>query len=382
MAEKYEITRTSQRSAVVSDTVLWETDTTRLTLRPEIVRNPHNAEASVKVAFVHQRKSPKGTWEDVPTKPFSALKAGEEVKLPLHSESTLKLFHELRNLYALATQGKIGRGTTNLVVGPEKEMVEVGESRARGIKLLLEKGYSDDIWKELIASDPDLATRLSDARIHAKRQEALEEFRINMGRRQGEPWWQDFFERNTWIFGYGLKYQILKPIQAQPYYGGTNVTGTGAERGDFLQHTEADSKFTVLVDIKKPETLLLTGKLYRNGAWVLGEDLIGGVSQLQANCRRWEVQGSRTDENRETLAEQGILTVQPKGVLVIGHTKQLTQTGQKISFELFRRNVINPEIVTFDELYERAKYIVERTAQNAEESAQAIPVSDEDNVPF
>ena len=29
------------------------------------------------------------------------------------------------------------------------------------------------------------------------------------------------------------------------------------------------------------------------------------------------------------------------------------------SFELFRRNVAKPEIVTFDELFERAKFIVE-----------------------
>ena len=29
------------------------------------------------------------------------------------------------------------------------------------------------------------------------------------------------------------------------------------------------------------------------------------------------------------------------------------------SFELFRKNTTNPEIITFDELYERAKFIVQ-----------------------
>ena len=37
--------------------------------------------------------------------------------------------------------------------------------------------------------------------------------------------WQDFFEENTWIFGYGLRYQILRVIQAQPNYGGATVSG-------------------------------------------------------------------------------------------------------------------------------------------------------------
>lgn len=30
------------------------------------------------------------------------------------------------------------------------------------------------------------------------------------------------------------------------------------------------------------------------------------------------------------------------------------------SFELFRRNTGSPEIITFDELYERARYIVQQ----------------------
>jgi hypothetical protein len=28
------------------------------------------------------------------------------------------------------------------------------------------------------------------------------------------------------------------------------------------------------------------------------------------------------------------------------------------SFELFRRNTLSPEVITFDEIYERAKFIV------------------------
>ena len=35
---------------------------------------------------------------------------------------------------------------------------------------------------------------------------------------------------------------------------------------------------------------------------------------------------------------------------------------QYSSFELFRRSLNSPEIITFDELFERAKYIVESGA--------------------
>lgn len=364
MAEKYEVNRTSLQSAAVSDKVLYETSTTRLVLRPGIVENPHNVDACVNITFVYQRKTAKATWEDVPARPLSTMKAGEEVKLCLHTEPTLELFRQLDNLYAIATKGKIGFGKTSLVVGREEEIIQADASRAIVIKLLLAKGYSDDIWKALVLVNPDLATQLSYARIHTERKKALETFRLSLEQTREESWWQDFFERSTWIFGYGLKYQILKSIQSQPRYGGTNLAGKGTEKGDFLVRTEADIKFTVLVEIKRPDSQILGSKPYRNGAWQFGEDLTGGVSQLQANCRRWEVEGSQTEQNRETLQHEKIYTVHPKGVLVIGTTTQLNDIPKRNTFELFRRSITNPEILTFDELYERAKFIVEH-ADNA-----------------
>ena len=361
MTEKYEVNRTSLHSAAVTEKVLYKTSTTRLVLRPGIVENPHNVDASVNITFVYQRKTPNGSWEDVPAKPLSSMKAGEEVKLSLHTEPTLELFRQLDNLYTIATKGKIGFGKTSLVVGREEELIQADASRAVVIKLLLAKGYSDDIWQALVRVNPDLATQLSYARIHTERKKALEKFFLSLNQTREESWWQDFFERNTWIFGYGLKYQILKSIQSQPRYGGTNLRGKGTEKGDFLVRTEADVKFTVLVEIKRPDSQILGSELYRNGAWQLGEDLTGGVSQLQANCRRWEIEGSGAEQNREAFQQEKTYTVHPKGILVIGATSQLNDIAKRNTFELFRQSVTNPEILTFDELYERAKFIVEHT---------------------
>ena len=87
--------------------------------------------------------------------------------------------------------------------------------------------------------------------------------------------------------------------------------------------------------------------------------MAGGISQLQVNCRTWEVEGSVTESNRDRVetAEEA-LTITPKGILVIGRTNQLTTRDQKKSFELLRCNLHNPEIITFDELYNRASFIV------------------------
>jgi len=192
MAEKYEIQRTSLQSAAVSDKVLAESEskTTRLIVRSEIVKNPNNPDARVKISLIHQRKTLKGSWEDAPAEPLSALKAGEQVKLALHSEPTLELFHHLNNLFTIATKGKIGFGKTNLIVGREEEVIQTDAGRAKVIKLLLDKGYSDDIWSELIQTNPDLATRLSYARIQSERRAELQTFKTNLRLRQDESWWQ------------------------------------------------------------------------------------------------------------------------------------------------------------------------------------------------
>ncbi len=383
MSEQYEFQRTSNQSAVGSDKVLAETGTTRLILRYEAVQNTKNPDARIKIAFIHQRKSPKGNWEDSPNVPLNTLKAGEQVKFSLHSEPILRLFEQLKNLFAVATSGRIGTGKTKLVVAREEEIIQTDSKRANVIKLLLGKGYSQEIWNELIRTNPDLATRLSYARIHAERAAALKSFQANLTANRAEEWWQEFFERNTWIFGYGLNYQILKSVQAQPRYGGLSVTGRGVQKGDYLQRTEAAVKFTVLVEIKRPDTKLLGNDQYRNGAWALGGEVAGGVVQMHANCSAWEKEGSRNEANQERLTQRGIFTVQPKGILVIGHTNQLNDRQKRSTFEMFRRNMHNPEILTFDELYERAKFIVRHTGQPAPISASGSSDSEpDDEIPF
>ncbi len=386
MTEKYHMHSTSRQSATLEDVVLKHTSTTRLLLRPLIVDNPNNAEAGVKITFVHQRKNKADEWEDLPGPPLSSLKAGDLAKLALDSETTLALLNELKNLYAIRKTAGVKLGETELVVGREDEIIRADPDRARLIKKLLTQGHGYEVWKTLTESDPDLATRLSIARIHAERESALAEFRSALEQNKQEAYWQDFFQRNTWIFGYGLNYQILKPVQSQPSYGGRNVAGRGEQRGDFLQRTEGVARFTVLVEIKRPDTLLLGKQQYRNGAWELGAELVGAVSQMQANCRKWELEGARSEENAESLAAQRISTIQPKGILVIGHTGQLSSSPKKTTFEMFRQNLVKPEIITFDELLARAEFIVKQTGadedapQDAEVSDDSVPP--DDDVPF
>jgi hypothetical protein len=194
-----------------------------------------------------------------------------------------------------------------------------------------------------------------------KRREVLEGFARGLKTRpEAETEWQNFFERNKWIFGYGLNYQILRQERTQPYYGGTRVDGRGGQRGDYLTSTLGDIKFTVLVEIKTPGTPLLQGKEeIRSGAWSWSKELTDALSQIEANIDTWNKQGSTQPDNRDDLERRGVYTVQPKGIIVIGTLSQLNSRSKRETFQRFRRSIHGIEIITFDELYERAKYIVE-----------------------
>jgi hypothetical protein len=82
------------------------------------------------------------------------------------------------------------------------------------------------------------------------------------------------------------------------------------------------------------------------------------IRKLQENL---EVKDSLGDPTGDI-----VFTHHPRSFLVVGNLGQfVTENGvnndQYRSFELHRRNMSEPEIITFDELYQRAKLIVEHS---------------------
>lgn len=67
-----------------------------------------------------------------------------------------------------------------------------------------------------------------------------------------------------------------------------------------------------------------------------------------------------------------IFNLRPRSFVVVGQLSQFrTEHGPNAekfsSFEAFRRNIESPDIITFDELFERAKFIVKHENQPAAE---------------
>lgn len=343
------------------------TEQSRKILRATAIRNKHNAKDCLKIRLIYQRKHNKGSvpegqeFENLTRIKLSSLKGGQELQVDLDSSQTAQLAEHIQNLYAIASEG-ITYGSAEKVIfsGEDSAFLEQLESAIKG-----SRERSDQVLAMVRGLDPAAFDVAAHKARHDQHVTALRDFADHL---EAQEWreddWEAFFARNRWIFGHGLAYQFISEVQAQPHYGGVAVDGKGAQRGDHLMATKAEVRFTVLVEVKTPQAPLTQPDAYRNGAFAPGNDVAGGVAQLQVNARKWTVEGAAKEENRD-LEDQGVYTVQPKGILIVGHTASLDSRPKRTSFELYRQNLHNPEVITFDELFERAKFIVEHDLHSA-----------------
>ncbi|MBL7486535.1 DUF4263 domain-containing protein [Frankia sp. AgB1.9] len=226
-----------------------------------------------------------------------------------------------------------------------------------------------------------------DIQVLADRKGQLEEFRrllededhFEAARQEAggsrERVWQRFFEANQWIFGYGLQLVSCDSADAdrlEKITTGASFFAGGGKRVDGLLLTRGYVSSLVFCEIKHHQTDLLQSEAYREpDVYQASKELSGGVAQVQKTAYK-AVRGI-VDNIREHYLSDGTPTdvsysvVRPRQVLVIGNLAQLAVGGRinperSLSFELYRRSMHEVEILTFDELYQRAQYIVKESA--------------------
>ncbi|MEO2072958.1 MAG: Shedu immune nuclease family protein [Zunongwangia sp.] len=195
-----------------------------------------------------------------------------------------------------------------------------------------------------------------------------EKTRLNLSR--DESLWQNFFEKNTWIFGYGLQYIINIPLQnkkLEQVVDGYDIVNRG-KRTDALMKSKGIINSLCFAEIKTHKTKLLNSS-YRPNVYPPSNELSGGISQIQKT-----VQSSLENlvNKLEPISQDGdptgeeIFMYRPKSVLLLGSLEEFTTENginkeKYSSFELYRKSIKDIDILTFDELLERAKFIVNTT---------------------
>lgn len=262
----------------------------------------------------------------------------------------------LRALYQHLSQYSIIR---ELEVTTTGRFIEITGNH-ENILALLEKSDNTSL---ILALQNVISNRLTNDDINTilGRKDALDKYQemlLNAGN-YTEPDWQVFFEKNEWLFGYGLKYKYLKILQREAHISHTDLNGSNDVITDFLI---SDSRFTRIVELKTPQTSLFVNRKNRADSWRLSNDLTDAVSQILAQKANWEVESQRDNytADQKLITEK---TYDAECILIIGSLDSIDGTDRekvikKKTFELYRRNLKNIDIICYDELLERARFIV------------------------
>ena len=201
----------------------------------------------------------------------------------------------------------------------------------------------------------------------AAKRKTLDVFRENLTSGLSEANWQSFFEENTWIFGHGLNYVFLDKVASKLETRTTGSTfDTSGKRTDALLRTLAEVSQFVLVEIKRCDTLLLQNTPYRSGCWSVSHELSDAITQIQKTVFEFSQTRFRERLKDEVGADlnQEVYAIEPRSYLIVGNLRDLLGNNDKVTcFELYRRNLRSPEVLTFDELYQRARCIVDNISR-------------------
>ncbi|MCZ4366628.1 Shedu immune nuclease family protein [Sulfitobacter dubius] len=202
------------------------------------------------------------------------------------------------------------------------------------------------------------------------RRQALEAFERRMQDGQwAEKDWQDFFDAEPWVFGYGLDYRVMRTFDREMTVSGGGTDNRGKPVVDFLM---SFTDYTVLVEIKRPDTRIFrNGGGARAGTRSFSPEFMSAVSQILEQKAEWSAfAGTGEHFSRDGSRQLEVRTRNAKTILVIGSRAEFEEAADlrearvmRDTFELFRRETSSIDIVTFDELLERARFITRDEVQ-------------------
>ena len=182
-----------------------------------------------------------------------------------------------------------------------------------------------------------------------------------------EDVWHHFLKENNWILGLNADIRFIPEFIDETKVGVEDSRGKGSPRVDML----GISNYTTLVELKRADTPIFKptrGSGGRTNTWEFSSDFISGISQcLGQKCAFDECYAQKeiVTEDGKIIPKVSVYNADVKVVFIIGcrysqfpHNEDIDNKTKSKTFELYRRNNRNVEIITYDELFERAYHIV------------------------
>lgn len=173
--------------------------------------------------------------------------------------------------------------------------------------------------------------------------------KLTTGGESLEKKWQSFLKKNSWIFS-SIFAQPVILHRDEAYVGGKGIDNKNGKFSDFLMMNSLSNNVSFL-EIKTHKTKLLETNAYRgDDVFCMSKDLTGCVNQVLNQRDNFQ----KEFYQKKYTSKSNFETFNSKCVVLIGSLTSLNE-NQKYSFELFRSNSRDVEILTFDELENKIK---------------------------
>lgn len=357
---------TSLKTAKTEPVILKRTDRFSLEFIPELVNNTKDSICSVKGKLLYIKY--KGN-DNSPVNIIGRreIKTGEGIGLNLDTSETFKLFNGLKELYKLyedmggiqvgestytktdiATRRLLSMFRDNQQILNDREGIEIVSSVLTAVT---DKISRDSLRKVLNRLENNQLSELNMSVNLARLKKIYSTIHENLDNDKEEFWQSNILKEYQYIISqiFSCPYTIY---QDKAYVGGKCLDNSNGNVCDFIYKNKLTDNIE-LVEIKTPCTDLI-GKPYRH-TYNISSELSGAVCQV-LNYR------DSLLKSYFSLSYGGsnFRAFMPRAVIIIGKINDIRNENNKLAaFENFRGSLNNIIIITYDELCERIKQLID-----------------------
>ncbi len=246
---------------------------------------------------------------------------------------------------------------TPLSLGEDSYISLSDDSLSKILKQVATLNLHPDKLVDKLYESGVLTENLSVAITAAERRNIINEFEQKISLNEPESVWQEWFNKNKWILG-SEYIKILTERNIDEHH-----------IADYIM--QSFDGFLDLVEIKKPSLRFWTGP-DTHGNYTPSAELISAISQCLNYLYRIEKQSDSLDFHQRVA---GVEIVKPKCMLVYGRSNDWNNQ-QKEAFRILNSAYQQINIITYDQLLERAKHLLGID--------EPIPLLDDaaDDIPF
>jgi len=301
-------------------------------------------------SIVKFKKDKKTDWKTLKQSDFKhhALAPMEKIDIPISTEALKKLVEEVQSRENIVKDG-VKYGKHEYITVEKNKVIVIDDHNKKGLlEQILKKGYSDEFWKLITGSEPELADKLSAGHLQMQRRKVLyvlkERLTKTFPETKGADSWQVWIFSNNWLFGSNYR----EPIEKQRI----NISGI---MPDYLFPTI--DGFVDILEIKLPNDEVILSDSNHKGSWRWTEETNTAIGQVVNYLSEIDRLRLEIEKNIKVEYKKEISLLKPRAFILIGNSEHWDSV-KKEALRKLNHSLHGIEVLTYFDLIQRGETFI------------------------